>query len=220
MMPDRSSFSIRSATAGRESPIWSAICEAGVRPSFSNSARIPRSRSSSSTAMWASYYSFRRQSSRITVESSANQLQHRRYSREGERAGLGGSRGPARQQPRDARGSRILKLGAALRAAKQVALQVFDLHFARRIVDEAAQRSAAQHDRAKLEVIGTDGIPDDVALLGADAHEAVAGKNVHNLFGDSQLVDGSGGHFIPPLWSRRYRRQEPSEVSSRAVNTT
>ena len=39
MTPLRSSFSIRSATAGRESPTWSASCEAGVRPSRSSRPR-------------------------------------------------------------------------------------------------------------------------------------------------------------------------------------
>src|ERR1051326_9057006 len=107
----------------------------------------------------------------MTVDSTAKPLQHRRERRQAQ--GLGRRGGSLREYLAEARGARVIELVAPLRAPQQIALQVLDFDRTRRIVHELPERGAAQDDGASFELGGTDGKPDRIALIRADAHEAV-----------------------------------------------
>src|SRR5438105_3200313 len=139
MTPLRSSFSIRSATAGRESPTCSPSWAAGSRPSFESNVRILRSRGSRSTATRVLWHRFDGQSKNLPTN------------RRQDHFGLV----PATNHSR----ARVPILGANPGAAKKIALQILDLHGGGSILQQATERIPIEENRAAFQQLARDSVP-------------------------------------------------------------
>src|SRR5688572_821636 len=82
---------------------------------------------------------------------------------------------------------RIAELPTPDRAAEQVALQVFDLYGARRIVAEAAERLPAEDDGPEPDAFTAHCVANGVPLRGASARDA-GRQDAHDLLGNADLI--------------------------------